>query len=129
MCEGLRGMDIQRWRACDQMKTTPFHVEGFKLWGPMQDWYKDADGNLRLTYGLNVPGADVSPPDRSAYLRPYERVQTSLALEGYRWALAHYLEPVALQHFLITSKDNDISTSPIYQNPGWSTVVGEGAKY
>ena len=129
MAEGLRSMDLQRWRAYDQMIETPYHVEGMKIWGPMKDWYKTANGNSTLTYGLDLASAVVSPPDRSDYLRPYEKARNSLALDGYRWAMAHYLNPIALQHFLITSKNNDVSTSPIYQNPGWSLVVGEGAEY
>lgn len=125
--EGLRWMDLQRWRACDQMINTPYHIEGFKLWGPMQDWYQKDDGTSALTFGLDVVGALVSPPDRSMYLRPYEKTRTSLTLDGYRWNMAHYLNPIAIQDFLITSKDNDLSTSPIYQNPGWPMVAAEGA--
>jgi hypothetical protein len=125
--EGMRWMDLQRWRALDQMITTPYHIEGFKLYGPMQDWYQKEDGSSALIYGLDVAGAFVSPPDRSIYLRPYEKQRSSLALEGYRWKMAHYLQPVAIQDLLITSKDNDLSTSPIYQNPGWPTVANEGA--
>ena len=129
MAEGLRNMDLRRWRAYDQMIAAPYHVEGFKLWGPMQEWYEDADGSSILSYGLDVTGATVSPPDRSLYLRPYEKARGSLALDGYRWSMAHYLEPMVLQNMLITSKDNDVSTSPIYQNPGWPNVVGEPAEY
>ena len=126
--EGLRWMDLQRWRACDQMITTPYHIEGFKLWGPMQEWYLDAEGNSTLTYGLDVPGATVSPPDRSLYLRPYEKIRSNLALNGYRWHMAHYLYPIAIQDFLITSENNDMSTSPIYQNPGWPMEAAAGPK-
>src|SRR5690606_5150976 len=39
MGEGLRGMDLRRWRAMDQLINTPYHIEGFKLWGLMLDWY------------------------------------------------------------------------------------------
>jgi hypothetical protein len=124
MAEGLRWMDLKRWRALDQMITTPYHVEGFKLWGPMQSWYKATD----LKYGVG-DASNVSDPARSQYLRPYETTPTSLAYNGYKWAMAHYLSPIATQHFLITSKDGlDASTSPIYQNPGWSTAPNTGAQ-
>jgi hypothetical protein len=126
MAEGLRWMDLQRWRSLDQMITTPYHIEGMKIWGPMQEWYKNSDGSSALTYGLNLPGAVVSPPDRSEYLLPYEKSQNSLVLDGYRWNMAHYLNPIAIQDMLITSIDNDLSTSPIYQNPGWPSVANEG---
>lgn len=37
LAEGLRGMDLERWRSYDQLMTTPCHVEGFHLWNtPMQ---------------------------------------------------------------------------------------------
>jgi hypothetical protein len=55
----------------------------------------------------------------SPYLRIYQKTPTVLAFTGYKWAMAHYFSPVAMQHFLITSENNDVSTSPIYQNPGW----------
>jgi hypothetical protein len=119
MAEGLRFMDLKRWRAMDQMISTPYHIEGFKLWGgTIQTWYNASD----LKYGVG-DASNVSAPSLSAYLRPYEKTPTSLAYNGYRWNMAHYLSPIAAQHFLITSKDGkDASTSPIYQNPGWSTT-------
>jgi hypothetical protein len=122
MAEGLRYMDLLRWRAMDQLIATPYHIEGFKLWGPMQKWYKATD----LKYG--VDGSVVSDPARSPYLRPYEFVPTSLVYNGYTWCMAHYLNPIAAQHFLITSSDgSDVSSSPIYQNPGWPSEANKGA--
>jgi hypothetical protein len=119
--EGLRFMDLRRWRALDQMIDTPYHIEGFKLWGPMKDWYS----NLR--YGTDLSNSNVSPPELSEYLRPYENTWVNnLVFNGYRWNMAHYLRPVAIQHFLITSIDNDMTTSPLYQNPGWPMVASEG---
>ena len=82
----------------------------------MQNWY-DAS---KLTYGTAT--ASVSSPDVSDYLRPYEKNGNELVNDGYRWTMAQYLNPIAAQHFLITSLDGaDTSTSPMYQNPGWST--------
>jgi len=121
--EGLRFMDLTRWRAMDQMINTPYHIEGFKLWGPMQNWY---DPSI-LIYGLDNNASTVSSPSRSVYLRPYEKTSRSLLLDGYKWVMAYYLSPIAIRHFLITSDNNDISTSPMYQNPGWPTVAGSGA--
>ncbi|MEH6406933.1 MAG: RagB/SusD family nutrient uptake outer membrane protein [Leeuwenhoekiella sp.] len=122
MAEGLRWMDLKRWRAMDQLITDPYHIEGFKLWGPMQAWYDDG----KLVYGAG--DANVSAPSRSDYLRPYEKTGNELVFDGYKWAMAHYLDPIAIQHFLITSENNEISTSPIYQNPGWPTTANEGAQ-
>lgn len=121
--EGLREMDLKRWRAMDQLISEPYHIEGFKLWGPMQQWYE----NSGLVYDSGE--ANVSSPSRSDYLRPYEQTGNELVYDGYRWAMAHYLHPVAIQHFLITSENNTISSSPIYQNPGWPTNANEGAEF
>ena len=119
--EGLRDMDLHRWRSMDQMIATPYNIEGFKLWGPMQNWY----GAGILTYNIGDKST-VSSPTRSAYLRVYEKTPTSLVFNGYRWHMSHYLNPIALQHFLITSVDNVVSTSPIYQNPGWPIEANVG---
>ena len=123
MAEGLREMDLKRWRAMDQMVTSPYHIEGFKLWGPMKNWYSPGT----LIYGS--VSATVSSPDRSDYLRPYEITGKELGYNGYKWAMAHYLSPIAIQNFLITSENNDVSTSPIYQNPGWPTEANQGPVY
>lgn len=119
MAEALRWEDLRRWRALDQMITTPYHIEGFKLWGEMQEWYAG-----ELIYGLDNDKSNVSSPERSEYLRPYEKNNKSLVLDGYKWNMAHYLSPIAISHFLITSTDgSDAETSPIYQNPGWPLVA------
>ena len=122
MAEGFRTMDLRRWRAMDQMITTPYHIEGFKLWGPMQYWWPASS----LTYGIG-DRSTVSAPSLSLYLRPYEKTTTSLAFNGYRWTMAHYWSPIAIQHFLITTTKNDVTGSPIYQNPGWPIVANKGA--
>lgn len=129
MAEGLRMSDLKRWRALDQLIETPYHIEGFKLWGPMKNWYVDNNGNSTLKYG--VGDANVSAPEASVYFRPQEINPNSLILKqgGCKWAMAHYLSPIAIQHMLITSDDRiDVSTSPIYQNPYWPTVADEGAQ-
>ena len=126
MGEGFREMDLRRWRAMDQMIATPYHIEGIKIWGPMQDWYTNASGST-LRYGLDNTSSNVSPPDRSDYLRPYEKFSANnLYLDGYRWHMAHYLYPIPIKQILITSIDNDLSTSPVYQNPGWPMEAGGG---
>lgn len=126
MGEALRYMDLKRWRAIDQMITTGYHIEGFKIWGPMSKWYDKSDGGTLLAYGLDNTGANVSAPSLSPYLRPYEVSSKSLVLNGYKWNMAHYLSPIAIQNFMITSQDKDISQSPIYQNPGWPLVANQG---
>jgi hypothetical protein len=121
MAEGFRYMDLKRWRAMDQMIATPYHIEGFKLWGPMKSLY--AAGTLTYDVGDK---STVSSPNLSSYLRPYEKTTTSLAYGGFKWNMAHYLNPIATQHFLITAPGGDMETSPIYQNPGWPTAANQG---
>lgn len=121
MGEGLRAMDLRRWRSIDQLINIPYHIEGFKLWGTMQHWYDPS----QLTYNIGS-SSSVSAPERSSYLRPYEKTTESLVYDGYRWHMAHYLDPIAISHFLITSENNDVDSSPLYQNPGWPTEAGVG---
>lgn len=131
IAEGMRYADLKRWRALDQLKTSPYIIEGFKLWGPMQDWYKNPDGSSKLIEA-ETPGrtANVSKRSESLYLRPY-RVNLSasnLVRDGYKWAYAHYLEPIAVQHLIITATNTgDLNTSSIYQNPFWPTEANLGA--
>lgn len=124
MAEAHRESDLRRWRALDQMITTPYHVEGFKLWGPMQEWYKDDNGNFTISWGSAT--ASVSAPETSDYLRPYEITGKELVVDGYKWHMAHYLEPIPIQQFLITSEGNDVASSPIYQNPDWPSEANLG---
>ncbi|WP_245905133.1 RagB/SusD family nutrient uptake outer membrane protein [Pontibacter mucosus] len=130
MAEGMRYTDLKRWRALDQLKTQPYIVEGFKVWGPMQEWYVDEKTGESKLIEAETAGktANVSKKSESLYLRPY-RVNLSgsnLVKDGYRWANAHYLEPIAIQHFLITSQ-GAADGSVIYQNPGWPLQANAGA--
>ncbi|MEO6916566.1 MAG: RagB/SusD family nutrient uptake outer membrane protein, partial [Chitinophagaceae bacterium] len=131
MAEGMRYTDLKRWRALDQLKTSPHIIEGFKVWGPMQGWYKKTDGSsILIEVGTTGKTANVSKKSESLYLRPY-RINLSASnfvKDGYSWAFAHYLDPIAIQHFLITiEKGADLSTSVIYQNPGWPMEANKGA--
>ena len=120
MAEGFRQMDLQRWRSMDQLITTPYHIEGFKIWGPMKGWY-----GTQLKHGSS--NANVSAPSRSDYLRPYEKTETSEAYNGLTFAKAHYLYPLAIQEMILTSPDGSVANSVLYQNPYWSTEAGDPA--
>lgn len=119
MVEGLRYMDLIRWRAMDQLNG--FKIEGIKVWGPMQDIY----GN-RLKYGGTTTNT-VSDPSLGAYLRIHQISPNNQFYDGYFFTEAHYLSPIATEHFLISSSDGQsMETSPIYQNPGWPLTAGAG---
>ena len=121
MAEGLRNMDLHRWRSMDQMITKPYHILGMNLWQEMYgwDWYKDSNSNSILKEGENV-----SPRSFSTYLAPYHITANNIVYNGYKWNMAHYLDPIAAEHFLVTSSGGDLNSSPIYQNPGWPMTGG-----
>jgi hypothetical protein len=131
MAEGLRMFDLKRWRALDQLAENPHIMEGFKLWGPMQNWFVDEDGESRLIEpGTEGKTPNVSSSAASEYMRPYgiNVDNSNLVLNGYRWTQAHYLSPIAIQHFIITAENPaDLSSSVIYQNPGWPLQANSGA--
>lgn len=117
IAEGMRYYDLKRWRSLDQLKKTPYHIEGFKLWGGvMEHWYVDSKGNSLLKYS-GSDGSNVSSRERSIYLRPYEKTAKSEVYNGYTWMDAYYCYPIAQRHFQITGGDESI----IYQSPYWPT--------
>ena len=73
--------------------------------------------------------SNVSSPSRSNYLRPYEIYESSKAYDGYTWHMAHYLEPIAIKHFIISSASQaePYDDSPIYQNPYWGLAANTSA--
>ena len=132
MAEGYRMDDLRRWRSLDQLINQPYHIEGMKIWGeyyPAQ--YAEAaktDKTYELIYGVDNPEANVSSPELSKYLRPYQIART-LAYDGFTWKMAHYLNPIAIKHFQLTSEaGGDYADSPIYQNPGWPLRANEAAE-
>lgn len=121
--EGQRYNDLIRWRAMDQLDG--FQIEGCKIWGPLQERY--AAGVL-LADQADPTKNTMSSPNLSDYIRPFQIIQTNNNFyDGFFFTEAHYLEPIAYEHFLDTSSDGEtVSTSPIYQNPGWPTESGQG---
>ncbi|MFJ1350943.1 RagB/SusD family nutrient uptake outer membrane protein [Capnocytophaga canimorsus] len=119
IAEGMRFDDLKRWRALDQVQN--YQIEGINLWAEMyqEDFYKNADGSSKFkTLPNSQP--NMSSPSLSTYVRPYQVVQANnVYYDGFSWTPSHYLAPIAYENFLITSKNGDVSTSEIYQNPGW----------
>ena len=129
IAEGMRWADLKRWRSMEQIKNTPYIVEGFKIWGTMKDWYKNQDGTSKLVVSDTDKG-NVNPQSNSVYLRPYQRNKVNnLYYDGYKWNDAHYFEPIPMDAFRLTSQNQaNLDGSVIYQNPGWSKVAGESLK-
>ena len=117
--EGFRYMDFIRWRALDQLNG--YQLEGAKIFGPMKSIFGD---NLKYDQA-DEKNNNVSSPSLSDYLRPNQVTSTNQYYNGLYFYEAHYLDPIAVQHFMITSPDGStVSQSPIYQNPGWPITAG-----
>ena len=122
MAESFRASDVRRWRAMDQMIDNAWHPLGANLWDQLalnEDFLK-RNGTLK-------EGENISPKAFSKYVAPYHILSNNRVYEGYRWNMAHYLDPIAVQHFLITGNGEAVK-STLYQNPGWPTQAGMGAK-
>ena len=131
--EGFRYDDLRRWRALDQLINNAYHVEGFNIWGSetLNSLY---NGELYYLGDGSGKTPNISSPTLSNYIRPYQKVENNLLFNGLRWTPAHYLYPIDMGEFNITSTSPvgeggiDHSTSPLYQNPGWPTTANQGAE-
>lgn len=109
IAEGMRKDDLYRWRALDMMQN--YQVEGLNYWDefyntfPFDKDFKKVDKNV------------------SKYLRPY--FEHALAKNGLTFEQANYLSPLSIDVFITSTpeKGGDISTSVVYQNPGWPVKV------
>ena len=130
-------MDLQRWRALDQLITKPVHIEGIHLYAngndnPMYRWYCTDPTDLS-TFSIVNDGstsANISSPDLSEYLRPHEynTVQNDF-LGGLTWHMAHYLQPMPIRQMILTASDYATpELSPLYQNPYWPTTADQPAE-
>ena len=74
------------------------------------------------------PNANVSSKAESEYLRLYQKKNGMNGFNGATWKMAHYLNPIAVNHLLITSESGtDAASSVIYQNPYWPTAADQTA--
>ena len=125
IAESFRMDDLRRWAALDQMIQTPYIIEGMKFWGTV---YTDPTSPLYLTAEVIVDpnNGNMSAENLGPYIRPYqERTVSNNVYNGYRWTRAHYLSPIGMNDFTAASEDGTVSTTVIYQNPGWPMLQGE----
>jgi len=115
VAEGMRLMDLKRWRALDHMQN--YQVEGLNLWADIYRIYTSEE--LRI-------GETVSSPSLSTYLRPFQKVSSSIVYNGYTFPKPHYLEPIPVSEILMTTVNGQ---STIYQNPGWPSKTTGLADY
>lgn len=123
--EAFRWDDLKRWRACDQLQTTPYVVEGMRYWG------SGYEAELKELCHVDAAEGNMSAPEMSDYILPYLKTQKNnlvAAQGGFLFTPAHYLNPIGMAVFRQTALDkNDFSTSVVYQNPGWQIQGDTGA--
>lgn len=120
---GMRWADLQRWRSCDQING--YQVEGMHYWGSV---YETQFAGTCKVDEVGETG-NMSPQSKSVYVRPYQIVPVKNRFyDGYKFTPAHYLTPLPQSVFRKTATNkSDLTTSVVYQNPGWGRVDGEGA--
>ena len=131
--EGMRWDDLIRWRALDQLKTQRYFRHGCKVFGPMLEWFAHSGSNLKkMLYDQADPNKNnmSSPTDIEGGFNgdpkyfSLDRVSSKndWYQSGYSWRMAHYLSPIAENHFLESVMEGVFDESPIYQNPYWTTT-------
>lgn len=105
--EGFRLNDLYRWRALDMMQN--YQVQGFNYW--------------EENYKLYPEG--FSPSDKSLgnYYMPFSK--DVAARNGYTFEKANYLNPISYDVFRLATpnKGGDVTSSVVYQNPGWPIEI------
>ncbi len=134
--EGLRWDDLIRWRSLEQLKEKRYFRHGCKVFGPMQDYFMTKKWTGRSASYLWDQADDTkntlsSPNDTEAgfngdasyYALERKSKSNEWYNSGYSWRMAHYLSPIAENHFLESTMDGvTVDNSPIYQNPYWGTT-------
>ncbi len=107
IAEGMRKSDLFRWRSLDKMKN--YQTEGFN-W---EEYQKQPYYIKQLSAGLKV--------DNTKYIRPHFANELIIKNKGYYFEEANYLTPISFEIFRLSTpvKGGDVSTSVVYQNPGW----------
>ena len=122
--EGMRWDDLIRWRAWDALLTTKFIPEGYNFWDEAYKTYELPDGTDAINDDPNSPTANMSSRLVSKYVRPFAKVKANNAVyDGFTWAKANYLNPIAINEIKLASPDNSVDNSVIYQNPYWPTEI------
>lgn len=127
--EGMRWNDLKRWRACDQVNG--YQIEGLRFWGSIYENTMLSSTGEDLVK-VDVEGGTGNISDQAisgVYIRPYQvSRKNNNVFDGYKFTPAHYLSPIPQNVFrqTATGDQTDLSTSNIYQNPGWPLVAGQG---
>lgn len=118
IAEGMRKADLYRWRALDMMQN--YWVEGMNYWDEFHTEFEAACEACKQTY--------TAPNDASVskYLRPQGKNDYVIKNNGYCFETANYLSPISYDVFRLSTPEEggDVSTSVVYQNPGWPIEAG-----
>lgn len=118
IAEGMRKDDLYRWRSLDMMQN--YWVEGMNYWDEFHTDFENACVACKLTYS--------APNDAtvSKYLRPQAKNELVNKYNGYCFETANYLSPLSYDVFRMSTPEEggDVSTSVVYQNPGWPVEAG-----
>lgn len=118
IADGMRLNDLYRWRSLDMMQN--YWQEGMNYWEEFHTEFEAACAACSLNY--------TAPNDASTskYLRPQGRNQLVNANNGYCFESANYLSPISYDVFRMSTPEEggDVSTSVVYQNPGWPVEAG-----
>ena len=96
-----------------------YNVEGINLWESLYQYYNPDD----------IRAGVVSQRGMGNYVQPLKLNPAAEYYFGYTFPKAHYLEPIPVSEIVMTSVIGDVSTSPIYQNPGWPSAISGTADY
>ena len=94
--EALRWEDLKRWRACDQLISKPYRVEGMLYWG------SDYETQLQDLCKVDPAEGNMSSSDLSNYILPYEKITKNNLIagqNGFLFTPAHYLNPIGMAVF------------------------------
>ena len=118
IADGMRKDDLYRWRSLDMMQN--YWVEGMNYWDEFHTDFENACVACKLTYS--------APNDAtvSKYLRPQAKNDYVIKNNGYCFETANYLSPLSYDVFRMSTPEEggDVSTSVVYQNPGWPVEAG-----
>ena len=118
IADGMRKDDLYRWRALDMMQN--YWVEGMNYWDEFHTDFEKACEACKQTY--------MAPNDASVskYLRPQGKNELVNKHNGYCVETANYLSPLSYDVFRMSTPEEggDVSTSVVYQNPGWPIEPG-----
>ena len=121
IADGMRRSDLFRWRSLDMMQN--YWVEGMNYWEEYHTEYQQACAAADQVY--------TAPNDAtvSKYLRPLATNDLVKKYNGYCFETANYLSPLSYDVFRMSTPEEggDVSTSVVYQNPGWPIEPGSFA--